>query len=379
MKTSITKIQLPLLFLCGMLLAVSACRKENSDRSGSALKEEPAVNAMKEKIKKEGTGITSVYPINELIPLQLINSSGEFTTQAAIKSAKLNATYLCDYPGGLVDVNALLESISRDFECGNGYKFSVTYQISAPFHIVASNPYVPTIVSKALIRIKSTPFGDGSSVVYTEDNIPAVITPLGDDPGNTNNFLFRVTFTTSYVPSPIVHDNARYIEPLVTIATDCDLYPALGSELDRRSHEISERSRFPDAEPCGRTDKCFINPSMSGIFGSIAGSNVFGACTVPGLVLSEAHDFEYREITGFSAPNWATTGTPGQWTVVPVPSVSGSGTTNGTIGYWEVRTLPSATFISNHVYEFRYRNRMVTGIRAPCQGAWSVPERYMFY
>lgn len=380
MKTPVLKLRLSLLFLCTVfLLCFNACRKEDSGRAGSAANEDAAINAMKEKIKKEGTGLTAVYPVNKVIPLQLINSSGEFTTQAALQSARLNAAYVCDYPG-IVNAYATFESVSRSFDCGDGYKFTVTYNVSAPFNIVAASPYVPSIVTKGLIRLKRTNSADnsGSNVVYAEDNIPAAITPLGDDPGNPDNFLFRVTFTTSYITSPTTVYDGVYIEPNPRFATDCDLYPGVGSGVITR-HVVFGSVIDPNNQPCTRTDKCFINPSMPGMLGSIAGSDVIGACTAEGVVVSQAHDFEYREITGFNPANWATTGTPGAWTVVPVPSVSGSGTTNGTIGYWEVRTLPNTTFISNHVYEFRYRNRMVMGTGAPCQGAWSVPQRYMFY
>lgn len=379
MKTPVLKIQLSLLFLCVVMLFINACHKESTDRTASVLKDEPAINAMKEKIKEEGVGISMVYPINEVIPLQLINRLGQFTTQTALSATKLNSTYVCDYPG-IVNAYAIFESVLRSFDCGSGYKFTVTYNVSAPFNIVAVNPSIPTIITKGLIRLKRTNSADnsGGNVVYEEDNIPAVITPIGDDPGNTDNFLFRVTYTTSYITSPATVYDGVFIEPRPTFATDCNVYPGVGSGVVTR-YVVWGSTIDPNNQPCTRTDKCFINPSMSGILGSIAGSDVFGACTGEGVVVSQTHDFEYREITGFVPANWATTGTPGAWTVVPVTSVSGSGTTNGTIGYWEVRTLPSTTFISNHVYEFRYRNRMVTGTGAPCQGAWSVAQRYMFY
>src|SRR5688572_14225871 len=147
MKTPTLKIQLSLLFLCSVLLVINACRKENADRKTPALNEEAGIHAMKEKIKKEGTGITTVYPINEVIPLQLVDRSGKFTTQAALNSAKLAATYVCDYPG-IVNAYAIFESVSRSFDCGDGYKFTVTYNVSAPFNIVAVNPSIPTIITK---------------------------------------------------------------------------------------------------------------------------------------------------------------------------------------------------------------------------------------
>jgi hypothetical protein len=369
MKTSILKIQLRLLLLCFVVLVINACRKENPVRTASASKEEQAINAMKEKIKKEGTGLTTVYPINKVIPVQLINRSGESITLAALNSAKLNATYVCDHPG-VVNVQTTLESFSRSYECGSGFKLAVTYNVSAPFNIVAANPSVPNTVTNGTIQLQRMQNGAN---IYDERDIPAVITPLGEDANNTDNFLFRLTFTTRYM-LPFEVSNAHYLNTQVLFATDCDIYPYVG--IIDGPYFISSRTNDPYGEPCTRTDKCFINPSMSGIPGSIAGSDVTGACTGDGAVRSQTHDFVYREITGFNPANWATTGTPGPWTVVPVPSVSNSGTTNGTIGYWEARTLPSTAFINNHVYEFMYRNHMITG--TPCQGVWSAPERYLF-
>ena len=367
-----------LLFVLLSIFIVSCTKNEVSSTTDDKALEEPSIARMKQLIKEQSPGLNVVIPINQRIEMNFLDQHGNPITKSSNRTLGIRANYVCDMPGN-INPYSTFSSVTRSFDCGYGYRYTVTYLVSAPVNIVASNPYFPSTVSKGTIYLKRNNTGDNTAanVVYSEDNLPVTIKDLGEDPDNPDHFLFQCTFTSGYISDANITDGP-WIDPRGVFATDCDQFPAIGQGTIAR-YLVWGSSISPNNQPCQRSDKCFILPSDPGNLGSIAGSDVIGTCGANGVTLSQYHDFEYRTITNYDPMNWPLTGTPGNWQVVPVASSSGAPASNpyGTIRYWDVRTLTRTNFPSG-VYEFRYRNRMTTGTGGPCVGAWSSPERYLF-
>ena len=398
MKFNLPKALLTAGALSMLLFWGNACKKNTASvdkQSPSA--DDALIESIKKRMIAENPGITTIIPFQEKIKLDLLDKNGHIITLSNIlttlsSSKKVTGTYNCDLPG-VINPYALFDFAARRFECGSGFKYTIGYTVSAPLNIIAANPYFPTITSNGSIKLKMNNLVDNSTanVVYSETNLPVTILSLGDDPGNPDNFLFRCSFTTSFISNTTIVAGP-WLEPKAVFATDCDQYPGIGSGPITR-YLVYNTSVNPNGAPCNRTDKCFINPTSAGgldptanpdtvitLKGSLAGSDVTGLCASQGVTVADFSDFEYRVVTGYTATQWQTTGTPGVWLVAPVTSSFGAPVANpqGTLAYWDVQTLPKNPFM-NGVFEFHYRNRMVTGTGAPCTGAWSAPERYMFY
>lgn len=186
-------------------------------------------------------------------------------------------------------------SMDREFTCGVGYRFLVTYKVTSEFYPVLSSG---SNVSVGRVRLRN-----GSTTIYTTPNAPVIsivnngvvgLNSLGED---LNEFL--ITYRTDIVPEA-TYNNATAIQPNLFAYTDCVSYPTLSIGFSTQQSAVGSQHT---SLPCLRVDKIYWNPS-SGTPPtysppSIAGANVFGSGCFPyGYVLPEYQELQFKNGSG---------------------------------------------------------------------------------
>src|SRR4030095_1183753 len=224
-----SKLCMALLGILVCLAVFYSCKKNDTNTVKEKELEERSIALIKQKIKTESRGISTIYYINDKISFDYYDKEGNKVFAPSL-SARSSATDNCsftDQNGDPVDAPYTIPpaQVVRRFDCGSGYKYTFEYIVSSPVPLTQSNPYFPSVVSKGTVRLKKNNTTDNTTanVVYLQDNIPVTLVLLGDDPNDPNRYMYRCTFTTAFIQHSTVVDGP-YIEPRATFATTCNLF-----------------------------------------------------------------------------------------------------------------------------------------------------------
>lgn len=162
-----------------------------------------------------------------------------------------------------------LESCTRSFLCGSGYKVKSVWLITTELPLLQTG-------SKGRLRLKNS----SNTIVYSNTNItPVTIEATANTDVNfPNSTVYRVTYETGFIDQS-TYESATSLENGVLISTDCS-----------RTETVQYLATFSlyiggtSSNPCLRVDKTYFNPSSFNsdgtvdVLGSYAGCNVFGQC-----------------------------------------------------------------------------------------------------
>ena len=159
-----------------------------------------------------------VIPLNIKGNSKFADKEGNILLPGSINSY----TYQCDdmdYP----PYTELL-SMTREYDCTAGYRFTVKWKISAPLPMYSVNPNTSAL-SRGRFRIRNT---SGTSIYYESTITPVSFTDLGDDPATSNtNRMYSIEYTTQWIPFSNFTLDTNPLEHSFWAQTDCEDYPQI--------------------------------------------------------------------------------------------------------------------------------------------------------
>lgn len=393
-------------------LILKSCKKNDNANNllstrDSIIKESNFdLSALRDSIALHPELKSVIIPMNEKVPASFYDTAGNIITgktkAVPITLSVEQCSFLApqDYPA-----TETISSIAQNYDCNNGYSYTVTWTISMPVVAELVSPFSSTAFSGGGVKVTNI-FGTNT---YLNTTIAPTITYLGDDPSTSNeNKLYSVVYTTPFIPfSDFAASQAAVLRFSILIYTDC-LYSAY-VQTSWSSGTLS--SPTSTSNPCNRIDPIasigsdeligYWNiidvggcpappddnmPDRQQVQISYAGSSS-SSLTPIGSALLNWHAIRPQFITG--SQNCTTT--PG--TSCTVSSPTSAELTAGTIGVADVYLLPrwdlynttapaipsplpsSSTAADHGYYYFRYRDWMLSG----CTGPWSTPTSAYYY
>lgn len=366
-------------FLCMLLLVpallflVNSCKKQDAGIAAAQADElSKAKAALKEKIAKEGWGVT--IPVNQKITAFYADRNGNEVPKEILMArrpgrdnASASIISACDYSNS---PSALLNSYSVYFDCTQGYKVSWNYTVSTNNNVVAANG---TQQSKGKFYV----YDNNNTLVYSNTSVtPAVVSDMGADPLTSGYELFSVTFNTGWLPLSTF--NAAYTTKLgALLVTDCSDFEPFPIALQNYS---ATAYQFPSTQPCSRIDPFYLNNYTKPL--RIWGEDPIGTCTGSGYVYPNFQEINFSVNGGAwfggsaGAPPSGMSLTyyfpPSNWT--PYPNLNGT----SSAGYVD----PYGVFIvqlnitASATYSISMRSRNITYYNPPSYygGTWPVPN-----
>lgn len=383
MKTNFAKLSLAVMLLCFTVVIMNGCKK--MDEQSAASLEDSKAKAMadlKILLKNNPDFKKVVIPLNIKAETFYVDADGN-----KINPNETNSyTYQCgsyDYvPAGI------LVSLTREYQCGSGYRFSAIWNVSAPLLLFTS---YNGLDSKGRIRIRNLA---GTTVYYQPTITPVSIIDLGDDPETENiNKLYRFEYTTEWIPFSVFTSDIKPIEHTFFASTDCSFLPQVFGTANSPALQSV-------LNPCNRIDPVAIGrPEMNGstynTYGDLNGyGNILftGGCPPPtGSTMPDRQQVQLRCVEpGYVEAFRDISPQQGAWpgsilTSGTLPTSFSSATQSGTIGLYDTYYIPDGDIkpiilgVPSSVpvhgnYKVRYRNKMNGG----CLGPWSAEIAAVF-
>lgn len=355
------------------ILFFSSCKKLGADEEKQPFDAKTyAQNEIKKALAQNPNLANVIIPLN-------IKSDSKFADKRdnILQLGSINSyIYQCDdidYPP-----YTELISISREYDCTSGFRFTVKWKISASFPLYAVNPNTSSI-SKGRFRIRNTSV---TSLYYEPTITPVTFTDLGDDPATSNtNRLYSIEYTTQWIPFSYFTLDTAPLEHSFFAQTDCEDYPQITSFT-------TSTALVAVLDPCYRIEPIQISDAefVSGVRvtnGLLQGYyNLIGGCSPPtGSTMPQRHEIQIKCVESGYSDSWRNI-TPVQGTL-PGPNILTDGRLNpfnsatqaGTIGTGDsyfiperdlYYNIPTSTYIHGD-YKVKYRN-ITTGT---CNGPWS--------
>ncbi len=297
--------------------------------------------------------ITMHYPMNEKMQADVLDELGN----KVVRNSNVNGQRSineCD--PGFADFQPVLTGLTKEFLCGNGYRFTFTYSVSTNSDIVLNDTILNRFTNMQ-IRLKTSTSAAGFSYTSARFNANSIVN-LGTSPLYGADYDdYTVTFTSPFI-SASTYNGSPFIYVSAYFSSSCaNLVGGTISNNPLNTFFQNYTTVNPNGTPCARADGANIQPYNTGVGAGTAyanGCNVLGNCTVPGYVVPNAHQFQYRLV---GSTNW----------------IDLYSTVATYVKSFEVKafSLPLGN------YEFRHRNIMfVTPINinnptVSCSGPWS--------
>ena len=352
------------------LLFFNSCSKTESEKPDYVKINSDLIELLKQKVKNE--------PPN---PVEILNLKGKGYygdingDKIIIKSngsAITNGTS-CPDPGSS-EIEQELVSIEREYTCGVGYRFLVTYKIISEFYpVVGTSPNF----SGGRVRLKNA-----SNVTIHTTPLAKLILPITGTVVGVNAFgndlnEFKLTYRTDIV-SESIYNSATSIQPNLFAYTDCPNYPTIVLPYTSVQSTVGGQHT---TQPCLRIDKAYFVNS-SGVGASVAGFDATpGTCFPFGYVLPDKHEIQIYVNNQWQQINlWKYDAS------LPPPNKKFL-TADGKITPWDIWYIDMNNYlgipstISNGTYQVRYRNKQISGNGSPCSSqqneTWIVESRYI--
>ncbi|MGC4104706.1 hypothetical protein [Ferruginibacter sp.] len=261
-------------------------------------------------------------------------------------SATTNATS-CPEPTES-EFSQTLFSIDREYTCGTGYRFLVTYKIVSEFYPV--------------VDISSTQFSNGRIKLLNSSGTQVYITPVANKnplvgPPVNNGVVghnsigadlneFLVTYRSEVI-SDYIYSQAATVQSNLIAYTDCSNYPIL--QIGFSSQQATFGSQHT-TQPCLRVDKVYWNPRSGSTPPSLGGCDVLGSSCFPsGYVRPHKQEVQFKNASNVWVPFYL---------YIPGPSTNNS----GLINYWDVWYIdvPGTPGLTPGNVQVRYRNNLMS-------------------
>lgn len=286
-------------------------------------------------------------------------------------------TYQCADAGDIdYYISPVLETLTRERSCSQGFRFKAKWRISVPLPLLATNPNTGAL-SRGRLRIKNT----SGAILFQQASItPVTITDLGDDPATFNtNRLYNVEYTSSWVPFSLFTMDTAPLEHTVWAQTDCE-------DLPQMTLTVTSPALVSVLDPCNRIEEIGIaNATYSGAVyydnGAFLGYyQLINPCSPPsGATMPDRHEVqikydldplqEWRKIN----PQNSNSSLPG-YVTFPVPANEPYTISTSDV-YWirsDLDLYQSGGVGVHGNYKVRYRNVKITSPTTSCKGPWSV-------
>lgn len=375
MKTNFIKRLLGVVLTCVAVFMINGCKKMDSEKVLSTLSQETRKKAQ-EMVDNNPQLQNVTYNLN-------IEGAGHYADANGNRidpKTDNSFTYHCpDVNNGETfdfDIAPVLETITREWSCSQGYRFKMKWKISVPLNISAVNPNTSQL-TRGRFRMRNT----SGTLIYEQNNIPATsIISLGDDPTTFNiNKVWYVEYSTNWIAFSYFTMNTAPLEHYVWAQTDC-------ADVPQRVNSATSPALISVLNACDRIEQIGItNAEISGgtyiTNGTLLGYYALvNPCTPPsGSTMPDRHEVQLRCVeplyyeTAFRkiTPQW------GIWPGTPVTLNGYLDPFNGTIQantiglidayYIRDYDITVAGTIRHGAYKVRYRN-VKTG---NCNGPWS--------
>ena len=250
-------------------------------------------------------------------------------------------------------------SMDREYTCGVGYRFLVTYKITSEFYPVLSSG---SNFSVGRVRLKN-----GSTTIYTTPTAHLLsivnngIVGTNSNGDDLNEFI--IEYRTDIV-SETVYNNSTAIQPNLFAYTDCTNYPTLTIGFSTQQSAVGSQHT---TQPCLRVDKVYWSPSAGTPPNytppSLSGADPTGSGCFPyGYVFPDKQEIHFKK----TALDVNYTGTFNLY----INGLNHASVATSLINYWDVWYIDptnSVGLVTGNV-EVRYRNNHMNGSGngAPC-------------
>lgn len=308
----------------------------------------------KQKLKNEP--VTSTQIVNQKGKGYYGDINGNKLTTFPVTVNRSDA-FTCPDPGDS-EFDFEFESMTREFTCGIGYRFLVTFKITSEFEILFDNG---TNISSGRVRFRNS----SNVTIHTTD--PAALLSIqnngsvGTNGNGDDMYEFIITFRTPVVSESIYNASAS-IQPSLFAYTDCSNYPTITIPF---STQVSTAGSQHINLPCLRIDKVYWNAATSNPYvpPNLAGADPTGSGCFPyGYVFPHKQEIWFKNGSGEWKKFYLHTSGLGQ-----------PGVETDLINYWDVWYIDVSLSQSNNGLspgnvEVRYRNNHMNGSGngAPC-------------
>ena len=348
------------------LILFNGCKKMDSEKQLAPINED---------IRKKAQRMVDENPQLQNVTYNLnIKGSGFYADVNGnkIEPGSNSYTYQCADAGDIdYYISPVLETLTRERSCSQGFRFKAKWRISVPLPLLATNPNTGAL-SRGRLRIKNT----SGAILFQQASItPVTITDLGDDPATFNtNRLYNVEYTSSWVPFSYFTMDTAPLEHTVWAQTDCE-------DLPQMTLTVTSPALVSVLDPCNRIEEIGIaNATYSGAVyydnGAFLGYyQLINPCSPPsGATMPDRHEVQIKYVGTGSTDIWRDISPQNNYNngdLLTDGYVSYPVTVSGTISVHDVYRIPKRDlFNETHGnYLVRYCN-VKTG-SPNCFGPWS--------
>ena len=368
MKTVKLVTALALVILLSLVTFYS-CRKTDST---TTKEQDNLIELYRQKLKNEP--LTSTEMVNLIGKGYYADINGNKITVVPGQPKSGILDYTCPDPGSS-EVAEEFVSMEREYTCGVGYRFVVTYKVTSEFQLLLANPNNSSQFSVGRVRLRNS-----GVTIYTTPTAALLsiqfVAIVGQNSNGKDLNEFIVKYRTDIV-SETTYNSATSIDPNLFAYTDCANYPIITIPF---SPQQSAPGYQHTTLPCLRVDKIYFNPS----FGtppnytppSLAGANATGSgCFPVGYVFPDKQEIHFKKNT---SDNY--TGTFNLYT----QGLTQSSVATPEINYWDAWYIDRSNLtglIPGNV-QVRYHNKQTgTSNGGPCvttpDGTWVYETWYI--